>query len=224
MAGEKNLSLEQAQAIAEHVGFTVQELEYFLTLVQFQRSGTPKLRLFFESKLSALRTAAAELSQRVRQDRELSDEEKSIVYSHWIYLSVWLFTSIENGKTLESVCERFELSRERASEILNFLVKIGLCIFTQGNYKMNSQSVHVARGSPHLHKHHSNWRIKAINASDTISAEELMYTAPISISKRDFEKVRRRLAEVIKEVTDTAIESKAEDLAYFGLDFFWVKK
>ena len=46
----------------------------------------------------------------------------------------------------------------------------------------------------------------------------------MSISKSDFKTVRARLAEVIKEVTDIAIESKAEDMVYFGLDFFWIKK
>lgn len=53
---------------------------------------------------------------------------------------------------------------------------------------------------------------------------EVMYTAPMSISRTDFTKIRSRLAEVIKEVTNTAIHSKAEDIVYFGIDFFWIKK
>ena len=120
---EKNLSLEQAQSISEHLDLTNQENEYFLLLVQFQRAGTQKLKNYFEEKLNVLRTASVELSERVRQDRLLSEEEKSIIYSHWIYLSVWLFSSIGDGKALDEVSQRFELTRERASEVLNFLIQ-----------------------------------------------------------------------------------------------------
>jgi hypothetical protein len=49
-----------------------------------------------------------------------------------------------------------------------------------------------------------------------------MYTAPISLSNADFKKLRARLAEVIKEVTDVAIQSEAEQVACFNLDFFLV--
>ena len=224
LAGTKNLSLEQAQLIASHLGLTTQETEYFLNLVLYQRAGTANLKTFFKEKLNNLKQASLELSQRVRQDRQLSEEEKSILYSHWLYLAVWLFTSIGSGKSLEDIASRFEISRERATEIINFLLSTNLCILDHGTYKMGSQSVHVGRASPHVHKHHTNWRIRAVDASDKISADELMYTAPMSVSKNDFKKIRERLTEVIKEVTDSAIASKAEDLVYFGLDFFWIKK
>ena len=89
---------------------------------------------------------------------------------------------------------------------------------------MGPQSVHLARTSPHLHQHHANWRLRAISSSDKISAEELMYTGPMSLSLSDFKKLRLRLAEVVKEVTDVAILSEAEDMACFNLDFFWIRK
>ena len=224
LMSEKNLSLEQAQLISEHFDLTNQENEYFLLLVQFQRAGTQKLQTYFEKKLTSLRITSIEISERVRQDRQLTEEEKSVIYSHWIYLSVWLYSSIGSGKTLYDVSQRFELTRERANEILSFLVHTRLCILENEIFKMGSQSIHISRESPHLYRHHTNWRLRAVEASDKISADELMYTAPMSISKSDFKKLRARLIEIIKEVTDMAIDSAAEEMVYFGLDFFWIKK
>lgn len=219
----KNLNLEQAQLLCEHLDMTSQEQDYFFCSVELQRAGTTKLQTYFKKQLQILKENSVELSQRVRQDRQLTNEEKSVFYSHWLFAAIWLQTSIKNGKTLEEICERFDISRERGREILHFLSETQLCILENSHYKMGPQSIHLERGSVHLSRHHSNWRLRAVEASDKIQAEEMMYTAPLSISKADFKKVRARLAEVIKEITDLAIDSEAEDAACFNLDFFWMK-
>lgn len=224
LSDQKNLSLEQAQLMAEHLGLTTQETEYFLCSVQFQRAGTAKLRTYFKEKLTQLKNNSIELSERVRQDRQLTEEEKSIFYSHWLYAAIWLQTSLFEGQTLDQVVERFEISRERAAEILRFLVETQLCVLEKGRYLMGPQSIHLSRTSVHLTKHHTNWRLRAIEASDKISQDEMMYTAPISVSKADFKKIRARLADVIKELTDVVIKSEAEEIACFNLDFFLIKK
>lgn len=224
LSDSKNISLEQAQLICEYLGFTKPETEYFLCSVQLQRAGTVKLRAYFKDNLNQLKESSIELSERVRQDRQLTEEEKSIFYSHWLYAAIWLQTSFSKGQSLDEVIEVFQVTRERATEILHFLVETQLCVAANGKFVMGPQSIHLARGSVHLTKHHTNWRLRAIESSDRIQAEEMMYTAPISVSKADFKKIRGRLADVIKEVTDVAIQSEAEELACFNIDFFLIKK
>ncbi len=224
LADEKNLSLEQAQLIASYMDLTTLETEYFLNLVLYQRAGTVKLKNYFKEKLFTMKETSLDLSKKLTQDKQLTEVEKSILYSHWLYLAIWLFTSIDKGKSLEEVSNRFRINREKALDILNFLISKNLCSKEKDLYCMSSQSVHIERSSPHLYKHHTNWRIQAIEASDKIENEELTYTAPMSISKSDFKKIREKLSDVIKEVTDTAIQSKAEEVVYFGIDFFWIKK
>jgi hypothetical protein len=211
------------QLIGEYLQLTPPETDYLLCLAEYQRAGTSKLRHYFLEKLEAQKTSSVEISQRVRQDVQLNEEEKSIFYSHWGYAAVWLATSLHSGCTLEEIVVVLHLARERCVEILNFLVGTRLCVLKAGRYSMGPQSVHLARGSPHLPRHHTNWRLRAIEASDKISAEELMYTAPISISAADFKKIRERLAGVIKEVTEIAIPSEAEEIVCFNIDFFKFK-
>lgn len=224
LSDTKNISLEQAQLLCEGLGLTPQEVEYFLCSVQLQRAGTSKLQNYFKEKLFQLKNAAVEISQRVRQDRSLSDEEKSIFYSHWLYAAMWLLTSLKGGQTLDEVVSKFQITRARALDILNFLAETQLCVVANGRYSMGPQSLHLDRKSPHVTKHHTNWRLRAIEASDKISEDEMMYTAPLSLSKADLKKIRGRMMEVIKEVTETAIPSEAEELVCFNLDLFFIKK
>lgn len=224
LAGNKNLNLEQAQMLCEYLNFSNLETEYFMTMVQHRRAGTTKLRKYFKDKTTKLKESSSEIGQWVQQDRQLSDEEKAVFYSHWHYASIWLFLSIGNGKSLDEVSSRFQISRERGVEVLHFLLESHLCVFNDGLYKMGPQSIHLDRGSIHLPRHHTNWRLRAIEMSDRIMSEELMYTAPISISRADFALIRTRLTEVIKEATEKAVHSKAEDVACFAMDLFWVKK
>jgi hypothetical protein len=63
-----------------------------------------------------------------------------------------------------------------------------------------------------------------VERSDQISSDELMYTAPLSVSRSDFKKIRSRLADLVREVTDIAIPSKAEEIACFNLDFFRIRE
>lgn len=223
LSESKNLGLEQAQLVCEYLDLTAPETEHFILMVQYQRAGSVKLQNYFKAKLHASQQASIELGQHVRQDKSLSDEEKSIFYSHWHYMAVWLFTSIKEGKTLDEVSAWFKISREHASEILQFLSKTELCLFENEKYKMGSQSIHLSRTSAHLVRHHTNWRLRAIEACDKISADEMMFTAPLSLSLADFKKIRSRFTEIIKEITDIAIESEAQALACFNLDFFWIK-
>ncbi|MGZ3773230.1 MAG: TIGR02147 family protein [Pseudobdellovibrionaceae bacterium] len=223
LSGDKNLSLEQAQLISEYIGLSKIETDYFMTMVLYQRAGSKKLKEYYKEKLDALKISASEVSENVKQDKILTDEEKAVFYSHWLFAAVWLETSIGNGRNLNEICENLNIPATRARSILDFLTANQLCTLKDGNYQMGSQSIHLDKTSPHLARHHANWRLKAINAFDNLSSDELMYTAPLSLSDEDFKKLKDRLIQTIKEVTNTAIESPAEKVVCFNLDFFILK-
>ena len=223
--GSKNLSLEQADILADYLGLVGLERDYFILLVEKERAGTKRLKQYWNAKLADLKKSSLKISNRVSHHRTLTDEEKSIFYSSFIYSCIHAYTSTaKKGRGLEEVKDRFELSRARAGEILKFLCDIGLCKEEQGYFLVTDHHTHIAKGSPHLLKHHANWRIKAIQYSEELSDEELMYTANISISKKDFQKIRDEMVQLIKTTVNTAQESDPEEIAQFNLDLFWIRK
>ena len=164
------------------------------------------------------------LASRVKPERVLNDQERSIFYSTPLYSVIRLYTSIgKKGKTVGEVAERFEIPLGRATEILRFLTETGLCVVKDDRYHMGAQSTHLGQGSPHLLKHHSNWRVRAMRRAEDLAEKELMYTAPVSLSEEDFAVLRESMLQFIKSFLAKVHASPAEEVACFNLDFFWVK-
>lgn len=223
--GQKDLNLEQADVLADYLGLSSLERDFFILLIEKERSGTKKLKTYFENKILEAKKASLKLSARVQKNRTLTDEEKSVFYSSGLYSAIHLYTSTAKvGRSIDEIISRFELSRARANEIMRFLIDTGLCKEDQGCFYMTEVHTHVPQGSAHLLKHHSNWRVKAIQYSEDITPEELMYTANISVSKDDFSRLREEMVQFIKRFVDTVQKSEAEEIATFQMDFLWIKK
>lgn len=225
ISAEKDFSLEQAKGVTEYLALPEIEADYFVLLVHLERAGTVSLKEYYNKKIISIREKALKISERVTPTKSLNDQERSVFYSSHLYAAVWLFTSVgEKGKTIEEIMQRFDLTRIKVLEIIKFLHETHLCIENNGRYKMGTQSTHVEKGSPFLNHHFRNWRIHSIKQSENLSEEELMYTAPVSLSKKDFELLREEMILFIKKFLEKVHQSPAEEVACFNLDFFWISK
>jgi uncharacterized protein (TIGR02147 family) len=223
LAGERDLSLEQGFDLAMYLGLTPLEREYFSQLIQYARAGNQRYKSAVREKIEELRAEANQLSKRVEHEKVLSDQQRTVMYSSWVYSAVLLFASTsEKGKTLEEIQARFTLPRPQVVGILNFLESAGLVEKSGEHYLMVPQMTFLEHGSPHLLKHHTNWRIKALSQIEQISESELMFTSPVSLSRQDFKKLREELAEYIKGFLATVKDSPADELACLNIDFFWI--
>ncbi|MDG0817192.1 TIGR02147 family protein [Bdellovibrio svalbardensis] len=222
MSGPKDFTLEQAKKIAEYFVLPKVETDFFITLIQIERAGTQDLKNYFREKRDEIKKESLKISNRIVSEKRLTDLERSIFYSSHLYSAIHLFCSVGNGQSLESILKKFEISRQRAQEILQFLLSNGLCIQKNGLYMMGTQSTHVEKGSPFLIKHHSNWRIAAIQKSENIADNEMMFTANISLSQKDFAKIRETLMQTIQEISETVKASPAEEIANLNIDLFWI--
>jgi len=223
LAGERDLTLEQGYDLAEYLGLTEFESDYFSLLIQHARAGNIRYKKSIEKKLEKIKTEATQISKRVSHEKVLTDQQRAINYSSWIYSAVRMYTSVEEkGVTVEQVQNRFRLPRPTTIDILNFLEQTGLVDKVNDLYQVGSQRTFLEHGSPHLLKHHANWRIKALQQSSLITEKELMFTSPMAISRKDFAVLRERTAEFIKEFLKTVADSPSEELACLNIDFFWV--
>jgi hypothetical protein len=209
--------------LSDYLALGALETDYFILMIQIERAGTSKLKTYYREKLEALKKESLQVAKRIQQDRKMSDLERSIFYSSWLYTAIRLFSSVGEGQTVDTVVERFDIPRPRAVEVLRFLSETGLCMEEGGVYRIGAQRTHVEKGSPFLLKHHSNWRIRAIEHSEGLSDEELLFTAPFSVARKDFAKFREQLLEVIKSISDQVKNSPAEEVACLNIDMFWVK-
>lgn len=225
LSGKKLLSPEQANLLAEYLGLSEVESEYFFYLVQKERAGTEKLKKFCISKLNAIKEKSLNLASRLEPKRVLTENEKAAFYSSPLYSAVHLFISTEkNGRSIDDITQRFDISRAKAQDFIRFFSNANLVEENGTRYLTTTQSTHLERNSPHLAKHHSNWRIKAIQQFDQLTEKELMYTANVSLSEKDFEVLREKMVVFIKSFLSTVHASPSEDIACLNLDWFWIKK
>ncbi len=223
LAGLRNPSEEQTFELSTYLGHGLLETEYFDLLVRKERAGSENLRGHLEKKLARLKSEALKLAHRVSHDRVLSDEDRAVFYSSWIYSAIHLFSSIKKeGVSLEDISTRFSISRARAVEIIQFLIQSKLVVEKKSRYLMGTQSTWVSQESPHSIKHHTNWRLKAMQKTETVTQQELMYSGQFSISRKDFETLREVLADFLKSANKTVKDSPPEEIACLNIDWFWI--
>lgn len=221
LTDKKDFNLEQSLSIAEFLNLTEIENKYFLLLVQKDRAGTQALKAYFKNEIELLKSSLLKVSNRLKEHRNLSDTDKATFYSSWIYSAIRLYCSVGKGKKLEEITAHFDINRKRALHILEFLCAKDLCAQQDNRYVMGSQHTHVGNDSPFIIRHHMNWRAKALQLHETISEEELAFTAPMSISQKDFGAIRERILNCIKDSVEVAKASEAEDVAFLNIDWLW---
>jgi uncharacterized protein (TIGR02147 family) len=225
LSGQRDLNQEQAFDIAIYLQLTEIESEYFMTLTQLERAGNHRLKAHIKKKLDKIKNEATKISNRFEHDRKLTEEERTIFYSSWIFSAIRLFCSTNpDGKSVSEISERFDLPRPKVIEILIFLKSTGLIIDENEKFKMGISRTFLEHGSYHLPRHHMNWRVKAMQKFDRVSEKELMFTFPLSVSRDDFEKIRSELAETLKRISTIVKDSPAEDIGCLNIDLFWVEK
>ncbi len=224
LTGNKDFSEEQMILVCEFLGLPPLESQYLLVSLQHERAGSYKLKDYFQNLRNEIKKKALQVSERVHKNRTLSDAEKAIFYSSWIYPTVHLLTTLDQKPRFDEICERLNLSPEKAREVLDFLMDLDMVVETNGTYSSGPVATHLEKKSPHLVKHHTNWRLKAIQYAEVLSNEELMYSANISVSRKDFKLIREEFMATIQKFIGIVQKSPAEDIAQFNLDFFWIKK
>ncbi|WP_413582337.1 TIGR02147 family protein [Bdellovibrio sp. HCB288] len=224
LSGVKTITMDQAYLIGRFFSWSEIEMEYWLTLVDFERASHHEVKKHFKKKLESLKQESLKVSKAVTATTELSDSDKGQFYSSWIYSGIRLFCSMGNGKRIEEIHQAFsEFPVVDLNAVVEFLLQRQLLKKTGLLHEMGTQRTFVPKGSPFLKQHQTNWRLRAVERANFISDEELMFTAPMSISEAGFKKVRRELQDWIKHISDNLVSyGEAEQVACLNIDFFRV--
>lgn len=220
LSGSKDLTFEQAYKMTKYFGFDLRERDYFISLIQYARAGEFEYKEYLSKKIELLKIDALDLKSRVKSDHELSESEKTVYYSSYLYSAVRLFCSIGNGKSISQICDYFKIEREKASNIVNFLLSCFLVEKNNDLFLMTKKLIIIGRESPQNLTHHLNWRINSLKKIENIKQDDLVITFPISLDKESFVKIREELVETLKKIQIHVEKSNADELAFLNIDFF----
>jgi uncharacterized protein (TIGR02147 family) len=218
--GSKPISLEHAAGVCEYFGLSSFDTRYFLLLVQYDRAGSEKLRKLLREQLDELKKQSQELARRLPTESQLTFEQNAVFYSNWFYSAIRILSSIEGYQTPEAIAERLKLPRQAVNQALEFLLSTGLCSQEHGRLAPGAKYTHIAANSPLVSRHHGNWRTKAMERHPSLGPQEIAYTAPMSISKKDAQELRKRIVAFIEEFQKTRAASDPEVAFCLAIDFF----
>lgn len=223
LKGERDLSLEQAFALGQHLKLTALELEFLVLLVQYTRAGTREFREHIHKKLEDLKVEATQIKKRFTYESELSEEAKLIFYSSYLYSAIRLYCDTKSeGISIDDLIYKFNLDRTELIPKLEFLEQSGLIRYSKNRYFMGTARTLVTRDSKHAIKHHQSWRLQAMLKAESLKEDELMFTCPMSLSKKDFSDFKRELTDLIQKFSIILKDSKSEDVGCFNIDWFWI--
>lgn len=220
LKAKAELSLEQGALLNEFLNHTSEEAHFFLLLIQKERAGSPSLRSYFQKQLDEIQRRRLVLSERIKDAEGLSTEDESQFYSSWLYGAIHVLTSIPELQTLDALTSALRLPRQTVSDALEFLQRIGMIVNREGRYLMGPAHVHLRSDSKNIAKHHSNWRIKTVSSLDNPLPEDLHYSAAVTLSKRDAQRVRQKILKCLEENIAVIKDSPSEAAYVYCFDFF----
>jgi uncharacterized protein (TIGR02147 family) len=224
LSGHANLSLEQAEVLNSFFAHTKEEGQVFLLMVLRDRAGTHTLKTGFQEQIDQILANRLVLTKRLGHRNALSEEDRAVFYSAWYFLATQIGLTIPEWRTHEAIAENLGLSSARSAEILQFLCEAGLAEKKGSLFHPTETLIRLGKDSHHILKHHTNWRVKAIESLENEKPTDLHYSGVVSLSESDVLRIKNSLMEQLKENLKVISESKEEHLYVLNIDFFNLAK
>jgi uncharacterized protein (TIGR02147 family) len=226
LSGRSHFSLEHGMRISRFLELDAAEEEYFLLLLHLGRAGSKDLEKFYEKKLGEIHERRKEIKERIRARSDLSEAEQMIYYSSWHYTAIHMCLFLPGIRSRTTIAEYLGLSPKTVARVLEFLLSVGLAKENEerGEIAAGPARIHISQASPFISRHHTNWRMKAIDSLDAPKESDLHYSLIMSIDENAAEKVRELILKAIQDIEP--VLKAAEDKAVYTLnvDLFGLKK
>lgn len=221
LAGEADISHEQAIKLCEHLHLDGLGTEYFLTLLSFERAGSQRLKDHYKQVVDAIRHKAGQVATVMPQgDTFLSEADKATYYSHWSYAGIHVLTSLPQFNTPGKIANHLNLDLLTVTDVLGFLTAKQILVKQKGRYLPTSKALHLDRNSPLIRSHHYSWRGRAMQSIDKSHAGDLHYSGTFSVSRNDFESIRGKILKLLKDAGALVANSSEERCAALCIDYF----
>ena len=209
--GCSNLSMPSAERVAEAMGLTGYEKDFFQNLVSYnQNSDTPKGNLALEK----LRTIAKENGV-----RKIGKEEQTF-YDTWLHSVMRELAPAMGRATTTAMAKRcrFGASTQDVERSIGFLLQTGLLIRTaKGTYRQTEKIVEgdTEKIPPAIRSMNRKMAGLAIQALDRVPVAQREFTGiTMGLSQQSYTKILGVLASCRKKILDIVAKEENVDRVY----------
>jgi uncharacterized protein (TIGR02147 family) len=222
LGAHAHFSAEQADALNALIEHSEAESDFFMLLVQRGRAGTHSLETYYDRKIQHALEQRSLLRNRIADKRAIGPEDQATYYSAWHYAAIHMAVHISELRSVRAIAAYFGLSLDKTQRAVDFLISAGIVREGGGALLPGESRIHLTDDSPMIAKHHTNWRMQAIQSLDREAPSELHYSSVVSVSSEDQPRVREILLKAIEEVRKLVRESKDERVCCYAVDLFGV--
>ncbi len=217
---EKTLTPDQASDLCDFMGLVETEADYFHLLLDFDRASSHKFKEKLKKKIIQRQEHSRKISQRVPKNRVLSDEDKAIYYSSWLYTGMRNLTAVPGMDHAESIAKHLNIEVSLIHRILRFLLDKGMCKEENGKITYGPSYIYIDKDSPFINKHHQNWRFQAIQNMEKRRDGDIFFTSPMSLSHEAAEEIRKLIPNIVEKAMKISGPSDSETVACLNIDWF----
>lgn len=217
---DRLLTQDQSFALTIYMGLSDIESNYFVLLNDLSRASTSPNKNRLMAELQNLKKKSSDVKSRMAKYIEISEEDKAIYYSNWLYTAVRNLSAIDSIKSHFDVAKHLHISVEELKPVLDFLIEKQLCIVKDGSLTYGSNRIFVSKDSPYLQLHHKNWRMQSMQRLTNQDHRNLNFTSPMSLSNEAFDKIRNVLLSTVQAAMDISGPTDSETSACINIDLF----
>lgn len=214
------LTPEQALGISLFLNMDENEKEYFVLLVQLDRSGSAPYKSWINAKLKAAKEKGKDIAERVPSQTISNTANHLTYYTAWYWSAIHMILGVPKYQTVTAIAQRFALPESFIEQSLQQLKTFRLVTQKGHRWERLVNHLHLPKGSPLAGVQHNTWRMKAANNALLGNPEAFHYSAVYTMSVKDYESIKMRLQDFIVEVRQKVDLSPEEEVAFIGLDCF----
>ena len=220
LKGTANLNQEQALRLCLFWQFDGNETEYFLELVNFEKTDFPALKKLVKNRLDKIKSSSEDLAKRYSHSRRLHEGHEQVYYSSWYWSAIHMLVGIEGFQAAPDIASRLNLPLELVQKCLFGLESMGLIQLREKKWRVPSTSIHLPRDSVLGPINHQNWRQRAILDTHLTKNDSLHYTSVCTHGILDFQVIKETLMTAIDQTKITVREAENEQLSCICIDYF----
>ncbi len=216
-----DFSPEQGFELCRHFLFSSEEQEFFLTLLMRDRAGTVALKGHYQQRLNQILEAKRDLKPRTQVEEGRSGSFEAEYFGNWIYQAVHALTQIQRFQSAAGISKALGLSVGEVRAVLKRLETMGLVEGGKSSWKSTLNSLHLSKDSHFIRNLHSTWKVKMLaDLQNRTAIEGTKYSGLITVTEKDYHKVRDVLVKAISDVRKIVEASASEGAYIVSLDCY----
>jgi uncharacterized protein (TIGR02147 family) len=221
LSGKQDFTPEQLLGCAEFFQLKDSETEWLMLLLNRDRAASEKVKEYYQKQLNRLKGNQTELQKRVRVANEIDPQFILEYYSDWRPIAFTMGIRNPKCRTPRALADRFNLNIAQANQTLQLVEKVGMAKFEKNEFLPTQARFHLGKNLAALKLHHTNWRMKAVEAIDQQrDKNELHYSSVMSIDAEAYQEIRKLILKSIEKMEPSIEKAKDDEVVVLAIDLF----